>query len=774
MQETTQSTEWINQQKKIVVRQGGLLTTPRINSNISNIISTDKSHIKITFFPNDDLFDFENEIAKHLKKLGRVSVFRFRLDASLMLLASFLVALSILLILGILSTYEDLFKSLLTEKGALDNWETIVFIATSLVLTFGIAFFPSAISSIDDQNGAIRLVRGWYNKDERVKNRLRFGIQQLATKQNKNIIIWNPYAHGQDSWILHLFIPVLLEMDLKIIFYLKSDEIETFLELINNTEKKKNIWSKKEYKNPTYKKLKGYEQYNRFFHMLEAYERLLLELFIVLSTYNFSYFQKTKINFAELRGLLSLELLAYSISKYVGQILADKVIGTKQIHLFFRRCINDYNIIERLTSDGDIYWHLSKQLLQAIDLPSIRQRHRYIHLHIETEIAEALNNVEDPVGIWIIYFLMEENNAPTRLKTKVLSAAIDRTRLSEAYSLISFFKIIMYRNKFGSNQGFLKHLQTTSLHKTIPLLERAGHFEEAIRICKYLYPTNTIKYQLIEARLNERAGHYSNALQLLRSIETQIPHTKNNQNLLEFNLKRTLLTSWVIVSGRIDTEKSYGKKCLKKANSILTVLKSYGKDLDTNLIWHAYNTTAQYHEWEKNYPACIKYLQRCLNLPGVEIKWISGTYVNLGIAYRERYINGSNDMNDLEHAVSYGKEGVQLKRNLGDRDELPIALHNLALSQLYHFKINRDQNILKEAYDNAKWGFKITEDTGSTKKRGHLLAELLIAQTLLNNKTHIHQIKEKLISWINDEASPDEHSYIINFISEFDLSLTAC
>ena len=60
------------------------------------------------------------------------------------------------------------------------------------------------------------------------------------------------------------------------------------------------------------------------------------------------------------------------------------------------------------------------------------------------------------------------------------------------------------------------------------------------------------------------------------------------------------------------------------------------------------------------------------------------TFVNMAISYRFKYILDVNKNDEtINKAINLGKIGLNLKESVGDRDEMPVVLHNYALNILY-------------------------------------------------------------------------------------------
>lgn len=743
----------------ISLYQGLLWSAPRLAVGKSTIVKTGKDSLDITLYPSDDLKALETELLGCLRRIGAVPFLKFKANPSMVLFGSILISVAIAVVLGVLATYEDVFKTLLIKKE-LTDWEGGVLGVTTLFVVLGIGFFPSILSSAEDSK-VKELVRGWYNKEDRVRKRLKYALRILCSSEKLSISLWNPCVFQEDSWVWRSLVPAILDLNIPITVHIKNDEGDAFFVAIRNVDNKIEFKQSTVEYSSTLVEDPPHINYKEIQNLLTNSEKLLLEVLFILSTYNTPAIWGGNEKIVRLRGLISLDLASFAVSRYVGNTAPSGDIDAKYLYTFFRRCIADYRLILPFVEGGDRYWRLDEKVATLLQMETIRQRHQYIQNYLETEWFEVVQNISDPVGLLIVFALLDSNRSPIKLKVNVLAAMIERARGSESYFLMDYFGTI--KESYTSSAlgfdptDFLRMLPIPVLQQLIPLLERAGYFQDALVVADFLRPISSNAYDFIIAGILERLGQYQNALELLKRLNksAKATSTMDINQAIGFDLKFSLLASWIIVSGRLVEEKETGKSCLQQAQDAFTKSSCDGKNCDPTDLWHYHNNLAQYFEWEEDFTACIDNHLICQKLPGIELKWVSGTYVNLGVAYRERFKKGKIT-DDLDRALAFGSKGVQIKRELGDNDELPVALHNLALSQLYSFKCSGDQPVLKAARENATDGLALLRATRSVKKKGTLLVEALVAEKLLGNDNAVRSLSSEFLLWKSNDPNPGD------------------
>ena len=109
------------------------------------------------------------------------------------------------------------------------------------------------------------------------------------------------------------------------------------------------------------------------------------------------------------------------------------------------------------------------------------------------------------------------------------------------------------------------------------------------------------------------------------------------------------------------------------------------------------------------------------------------SFVNMAIAYRFIYLTQTTqEIAKINEAIKLGKIGLMLKQSVGDRDEMPIVLHNQALNILCKVSNSSiDTSLCNEVLDLTQDALEILDKTKSVKRLGMILIENHIAKSLL-------------------------------------------
>lgn len=221
--------------------------------------------------------------------------------------------------------------------------------------------------------------------------------------------------------------------------------------------------------------------------------------------------------------------------------------------------------------------------------------------------------------------------------------------------------------------------------------------------------------------------------------------------------------AWIIVSQRREDKKQEGIGCLEKLKELLF---SHSEDNEPLWLWHYYNIKANYEEWNKNYILAIESYKKCLAIPALGAFEYGATFVNLAIAYRFMYLtNPTHNEDIIQKSIDLGSIGVALKNSVGDRDEMPVVLHNQALNFLYKKELSLKE--LEKVLALTNEGISILDNTNSIKRLGMLLIENIISCELLENSCseNINRLKAH---W--QYMNSNEHQQIINIYKEYRLN----
>ena len=125
----------------------------------------------------------------------------------------------------------------------------------------------------------------------------------------------------------------------------------------------------------------------------------------------------------------------------------------------------------------------------------------------------------------------------------------------------------------------------------------------------------------------------------------------------------------------------------------------------------------------------------------------------------------------LKESIEYLKKGVQLtsegvyaKRVIGNEDQLPIALHNLAetcIELAYRLEDKAEKvEMFQQAFEHSNSGLGINHRIQSIKKRGQLLCERFLAVYWLDKLSaplslSKPEAQQPLLGWVKEKTSAE-------------------
>ncbi|MGE3592563.1 MAG: hypothetical protein AB7G52_08735, partial [Arcobacter sp.] len=205
---------------------------------------------------------------------------------------------------------------------------------------------------------------------------------------------------------------------------------------------------------------------------------------------------------------------------------------------------------------------------------------------------------------------------------------------------------------------------------------------------------------------------------------------------------------------------------IESLNKLETLLFSHNEDNVPLWLWHFYNIKANLKEWEENYDEAIIFYKKCLSIPTLGAFEYGATFVNMAISYRCKYIEESiKDEKIIDKSIKLGRLGMNLKESVGDRDEMPVVLHNFALNILYKISNSFDINLCNEVLTATNDALEILERTKSIKRLGMVLIENYISKSLL--KIDTKDIVLKLENHLPN-LGQSELKQLLNIYKEFE------
>lgn len=262
------------------------------------------------------------------------------------------------------------------------------------------------------------------------------------------------------------------------------------------------------------------------------------------------------------------------------------------------------------------------------------------------------------------------------------------------------------------------------------LLEIGGHYAAATAIWEKLRNLDPLPAGIRLARLRERQGDALGGLEAIRPILA----CESLAQRPDIRIAALLEAAWLCYStgdsGFIETGFSW--------------LDEAGRELertpaDAEAYWRLHNYRALYLDARGQQAEAIEENRMALAIPGIQLKWYSGSLTNLAYVSRKYGLHMHRENGDVARALlaqslEYATLAVDLKRRIADIDELPVALHNLALAHLCQALLapsGADHPAVRQARTSIDEGLALLARTGSSKKRFALLLENTLASGLL-------------------------------------------
>jgi hypothetical protein len=365
-----------------------------------------------------------------------------------------------------------------------------------------------------------------------------------------------------------------------------------------------------------------------------------------------------------------------------------------------------------------------------------------LHHHIqEWQLAIVRDSQSTPFACATAFaFEIAENYANTSTSfartptTRLLfSRIVEAAYSAEAYASFAVFWPALRGNplpELTQENAFepLRGMSTDTLKNLALLLESSQCYQDAEFIYTYLSNAMPILASIRLARLMERCGEPRKALNSLVTIL----NPSNADNLAsgqQLRLDALLQSAWCIVSGFLEDKQEEGEKYLAEARQLASALPE--GSLPPIQLWRMTNYEAQYREWENNYPAALALHRKALDTPGLGLKEVSGTLVNLGLTWRKeaiaKHFSNPGDVGAIGNAIAYAQKGLGLKEQIGDLDELHVACHNLALTKIWQALMLDDPEARSQAVLDARRqveaGLSMALGRGNMKKLDSLILE---------------------------------------------------
>ena len=528
------------------------------------------------------------------------------------------------------------------------------------------------------------------------------------------IHLYNFDLEDSEHWIWKIFTSRVVNRFSNINFYIRNDKLQTIIKRVNKFE----ILNLEVIKSEKIPKKCDVEI------LLSSKEQKLYSLMQLCSTVIAK--QRDKKTF------ISLELFEYCGKNFIKEENDSKNQLIFGFQNFINRSFDDFKFLVQEKS-------LQVFFTQNVIFKDLSEEEKRLAYYLRNHIEECIERFENPISLLILYYYVKDIVLDKRRTIKILEKFISSIKNKQQYELINFywFEIAGYMFDFNdvntfesSNNSYYRKISIDALNDLAFLFERNGHFEQAILLNQYLYEINPNKYALNICSLYERMGKFEQAYDSLPKELNLGKSSKPTDIEIRYYQRKA---AWIIISQRNEALK---EEAIESLNKLETLLFSHSEDNAPLWLWHFYNIKANLKEWEENYDEAIVFYKKCLSIPTLGAFEYGATFVNMAISYRCKYIEQEiKNEKTIDKSIKLGRLGMILKESVGDRDEMPVVLHNFALNILYKIANSFDLNLCNEVLTATNDALEILERTKSIKRLGMVLIENYIAKTLLKIDT---------------------------------------
>lgn len=699
----------------------------------------DESGLYITFCKDDSLDKFILDIASlnSKKKLFSALFIKRIISKFISIAAVFFILLSLLAV----SIYEDFFKKLIFETPLKFSSTEMISLVFVIILFLGLLLLPQAFDT--EGNSIKNIINSWLNTDSRRAKKLKLTLLNFSPETQ--IYLYNFDLKRSDEWPWKVFAKEILNRFENVNFYIRSDKVADIKRILTELGVKEIQIHENE---------ANFDSKNKFdFRFMFSHrESKFYDLMRLCSTFiTKKHSQKTYI---------SLELFEYCGKNFFEDKQAENssklIFGFQN---FITRSFKDFGFLAQQRS-LQIFFN------PCVRYDDLKTEERELAQYLRNHIEHCTDIFDNPLSLLILYHYTKDLVLDHKRSVKILEKFIKKVKEKQHYELINSYWFEIAGKMFdtndiesfeGSNGSIYRKLSLSALDDLVFLFKRNGQFSEAILLNRYLYEINPNRYALNISSLYERAGKLKEAYENFPK-ELNLGAKPSDIEVRYYQRK----AAWIIISQRDEALKDEAKDILDKLEKMLF---SHSEDNEPLWLWHFYNIKANLYEWENNFDEAIKFYKKCLFVPALGAFEYGASFVNMAISYRLKFISQNfSDITSIDTAIKFGKIGLSLKQSVGDRDELAISLHNLALNMLYKILIDPNEDLYQETLNLATKALEILDETNSVKRLGIVLVENFIASSLLALDTS--RIKARLQESC-EHISSDELAQIKRIYFEF-------
>lgn len=689
---------------------------------------------------NEKLIKFRISIAK--------LPFIFKLKYHFRIFNSVLIALLLTVFVGLLGAYGNAFYEILLKKY---YGETLIFLdgnqmfIVMLTVFFSVIFLAPQLISSDFTS-----IQDWLDKrlssKEKVHRRFAHEIKWILEKKNlSGVQLVNLLQYDDIESVLSNLVSSLKNHKKHIECNVRLDEVNQITSWFRENHQANFDFLQEEKINCKIK---------QHIESLQVIEQKVFALLMFCSTYQIEKDEASPNNEYE----LSVELASLIVERYNEKLEVFGGMDNAELLRIINRFKEDYYLIKESAVANRVYYQLTIPDNKAFDLVDFS----HITEKLKLDVLSFMKEIEHPISSLLLFHFFKNDTYLNSNKKMAFQLLINNVDKYEYFKILRKYRTHLLEEKDNREENIYIVLSAVNLLDLAQLGLKSGLYIEALKAFKSAALVYPIKAKIGIAKVLERQGNYSLALDVISEVEKIVSKREDLQEEDKIaSLRIFIEKAWIIVSARFINKKKEGKDALVNAGELLNQMDNI--DYSVDYLFSYYNNVANYHEWDKQYESAIRSYENILSIPGMNVQPVSSTLINIGISYRLLGLEKKGrklKIDCLKQSVDNLTNGVDLKIKIGDLDQYPIAIHNLAesLILLAIEKKNDDEKnaLLYKGLECARKGLKVQTEIRSVKKKGQLLAEAIVSIRLLKKtdlKSEVKSYERELIQWKKENNS---------------------
>lgn len=553
------------------------------------------------------------------------------------------------------------------------------------VICYIILFFALLKSSSLFQNDATSVLKWWnktFRSDRLMKVRVITIVNDIYKRQPDidTINIWNPNTFSNKKVaIVQSLIKNAAISQFKLNLYIRVDELTRTRRFIDHTFADTPLtWTEHD----EAQEFSGLSDKQYFsIDLMTTFEKEVLSLLLYCSTLNVGAGRAPEKK-SKLYAAISVPLAECIYEKFRNKIFTAGT-DTEAITLdsYISRFINDYNLFDKVFDYNIDNWRLKHPEVFEHLRDKIETEMGFINPYIQSDTLELVTKVHDPIGAILLLNANRKNSVYSLTRKASIEHFVYIIGKHEVYDAMKLYWADLIDTSHEQEHTFKYEVYRLLPHETVRAIAHifinAGMFQEVPNAVKFLKSVDPDYAAYLHAEVDESMARHVEAITAYREIIDSLGKARTHHDV-RFAVRVKNGFIWAVLSSRIMSPESLNL-ARQYLEEVHVAIKGLPLDSDSSyLLADYYNRAANLYESEGNYGMALETYERGLTIPGIGSTKYSSMLVNKGIAHRMQAhkVADSETMPEYRQALTYGKRGVRIKRQIGNYDQLPIAIHN--------------------------------------------------------------------------------------------------